>query len=59
MTRYIVVAVYGSDGIGRSAQFCAVMAALDQVRSEGRVDVFQVVKKLRGQLLGAISNWVS
>ena len=39
--------------------FCAVIAAIDQCKYEGRTDVFQVVKKMRGYLPGVVENPVS
>lgn len=47
-----------SDGVSRSAMLCAAMATLEQTRSHAMVDVFQIVKKMRSQLLGAIRSWV-
>ena len=45
--------------VGRSSIFCATMATIDQLKSEGVGDVFQVVKAMRVQLPGAINNKVT
>lgn len=45
--------------IGRSAIFCATMATIDQIKSEGVADIFQVVKSMRAQLPGAIQTKVT
>lgn len=47
-----------SDGVGRSAMFCVVMASIERCKVEGVVDIFQLVKKIRGQLPGAINTKV-
>ena len=48
-----------SDTVSRSGMFCATATAIDQCKTEGVVDVFQVVKVLRLQKPGAVTTVVS
>ena len=43
-----------SDTVGRSGMFCAIATTIERCKSEGVVDVFQVVKALRIQKPGAV-----
>lgn len=47
-----------SDTVGRSGMFCSMMSAIERCKTEGVVDVFQVVKALRTQKPGAVVNVV-
>ena len=38
-----------SAGVGRTGVFCALSILIEQLKSEGVVDVFQTVKQLRAQ----------
>ena len=55
-TQYVLTC---SDTVSRSGMFCATATAIDQCKTEGVVDVFQVVKVLRLQKPGAITTVVS
>ena len=48
-----------SDTVSRSGIFCALMNAMECCKTEGTVDVFQVVKALRIQKPGAVPTVVS
>ena len=48
-----------SDTVGRCGMFCAIVTAIERCKTEGVVDVFQVVKALRVQKPGAIPTVVS
>ena len=48
-----------SDSVGRSGMFCAIATAIDRCKTEGMVDVFQVVKVQRTQKPGLIRDVVS
>ena len=50
---------FNSDLVGCSSIFCATMATIDQLKSESVADVFQVVKAMRVQLPGAVTNKVN
>lgn len=53
------VKIFNSDLVGCSSIFCATMATIDQLKSESVADIFQVVKAMRVQLPGAITNKVN
>ncbi len=42
--------------MGRSAMFCVAMANIERCKMEGMVDMFHVVKTMRGQLPGAVET---
>ena len=44
--------------MSRSAIFCAVATTIERCKTEGVVDVFQVVKAMRAQKPGAIETVV-
>ena len=48
-----------SDRVGRCGMFCAIVTVIERCKTEGVVDVFQVVKALRVQKPGAVPNVVS
>ena len=48
-----------SDTVGRCGMFCAIVTAIERCKTEGVVDVFQVVKALRVQKPGAVTTVVS
>ena len=48
-----------SDTVSRSGMFCAIATTIEWCKTEGVVDVFQVVKALRVQKPGAIRTVVS
>ncbi|XP_068677246.1 receptor-type tyrosine-protein phosphatase S-like isoform X2 [Montipora foliosa] len=43
------IIIHCSDGSGRTGTFCAVSIALERVKLDGTVDVFQTVRRLRTQ----------
>ena len=47
-----------SDTVTRSGMFCAIATIIDRCKTEGVVDVFQVVKALRVQKPGAVPTLV-
>ena len=47
-----------SDTVTRSGMFCATATVIDRCKTEGIVDVFQVVKALRVQKPGAVPTMV-
>ena len=47
-----------SDTVSRLAIFCAVATTIERCKTEGVVDVFQVVKAMRAQKPGAIQTLV-
>ena len=47
-----------SDTVTRSGMFCAMATVIDRCKTEGVVDVFQVVKALRTQKPGAVPTVV-
>ena len=58
--RGVCVCVYVcSDTVSRSGMFCAIATTIERCKTEGVVDVFQVVKALRVQKPGAVRNVVS
>ena len=52
------VCVY-SDTVGRSGMFCAIATTIERCKTEGVVDVFQMVKALHVHKPGAVRNVVS
>ena len=48
-----------SDTVSRSAVFCAITTTIEKCKTEGVVDVFQVVKAMRVQKPGAVCTVVS
>ena len=48
-----------SDTVSRSGMFCAIVTTIERCKTEGVVDVFQVVKALRVQKPGAVPTVVS
>ena len=48
-----------SDTVSRSGMFCAIATAIDRCKTEGLVDVFQVVKAQRIQKPGLVRDVVS
>ena len=47
-----------SDTVSRVGIFCSLVSAIEMCKTEGVVDVFQVVKALRIQKPGAVLNAV-
>ena len=47
-----------SNTVSRSATFCAIMTTIERCKTEGVVDVFQVVKAMRVHKPGAIQTIV-
>ena len=56
---YIALCVTCSDTVSRSGMFCAITTTIERCKTEGVVDVFQVVKALRVQKPGAVLTVVS
>ena len=56
---YCTVCVSCSDTVSRSGMFCAIATTIERCKTEGVVDVFQVVKALRVQKPGAVRTVVS
>ena len=52
------VCVVSSDTVSRSGMFCAIATTIERCKTEGVVDVFQVVKALRVQKPGAVRTVV-
>ena len=48
-----------SDTVSRSGMFCAIATTIERCKTEGVVDVFQVVKALRIQKPEAVHTMVS
>ena len=46
------------DTVSRSAVFCAITTTIEKCKTEGVVDVFQVVKAMRAQKPGAVRTVV-
>ena len=53
------IVVHCSDTVTRSGMFCAIATSIERCKTEGVVDVFQVVKALRMQKPGAVPTVVS
>ena len=52
------ITVHCSDGVGRTGAFCALVTALERVKTEQIVDVFKTVISLRIQRLGMVTTAV-
>ena len=48
-----------SDTVGRSAMFCAAATTINKCKTEGVIDVFQVLKSQRIQKPGSVQTVVS
>ena len=53
------IVVHCNDTVTRSGMFCAIATTIERCKTEGVVDVFQVVKALRVQKPGAVPSVVS
>ena len=53
------IVVHCNDTVTRSGMFCAIATTIERCKTEGVVDVFQVVKALRIQKPGAVPTVVS
>ena len=53
------IVVHCSDTVTRSGMFCAIATTIERCKTDGVVDVFQVVKALRVQKPGAVPTVVS
>ncbi len=53
------IVVHCSDTVTRSGMFCAIATTIERCKTEGVVDVFQVIKALRVQKPGAVPTVVS
>ena len=53
------IVVHCSDTVTRSGMFCGIATTIERCKTEGVVDVFQVVKALRVQKPGAVPTVVS
>lgn len=53
------IVIHCSGGAGRTGAFCALITALEQVKAEGVLDIFQIVKCLRIQRPHMVQNLVS
>ena len=51
--------LFCSDGVGRSATVAAIMSAIEKVKTEQTVDIFQTIKLLRVKRPSAVTTWVS
>lgn len=54
----ILMAVYFSDGIGRSGTFCGLYSVLERVKIEQVVDVLQAIKAMRIHKPGLVKTTV-
>ncbi|EDO28827.1 predicted protein, partial [Nematostella vectensis] len=43
-------------GVGRSGTFCAISSVLERLKTEQVIDVFQVIKRIRVNLPGAVES---
>ncbi|XP_048579478.1 receptor-type tyrosine-protein phosphatase S isoform X6 [Nematostella vectensis] len=50
------VLVQCSNGVGRSGTFCAISSVLERLKTEQVIDVFQVIKRIRVNLPGAVES---
>ena len=48
-----------SDGLGRSGTFIAIWSLIEQMKTEGQIDVLSTVKSIRTQRPGAVERLVS
>ena len=55
----LIYLVVSSDTATRSGMYCSVATTIDRCKTEGVVDVFQVVKALRVHKPGAVPSVVS
>ena len=55
----IIISLHYSDTVSRSAVFCAIATTIERCKTEGVVDVFQVVKAMRTHKPGAVCTVVS
>uniref|UniRef100_A0A1X7U9D4 protein-tyrosine-phosphatase n=1 Tax=Amphimedon queenslandica TaxID=400682 RepID=A0A1X7U9D4_AMPQE len=53
------IVVHCSDTVGRSAMFCAAATTINKCKTEGVIDVFQVLKSQRIQKPGSVQTVVS
>ena len=53
-----VLTVLSSDTVSRVGIFCSLVNAIEMCKTEGVVDVFQVIKALRIQKPGAVPTLV-
>ena len=53
------ITVHCSDGVSRTGAFCALVTALERVKTEQIVDVFRTVRTHRIQRSGMVANLVS
>ena len=53
------IVVHCSDTVTRSGMFCAIATIIERCKTEGVVDVFQVIKAVRIQKPGAVPSVVS
>ena len=53
------IVVHCSDTVTRSGMFCVIATTIERCKTEGVVDVFQVVKALRAQKPGVVPTVVS
>ena len=51
--------LFYSDTVGRSAMFCAAATTINKCKTEGVIDVFQVLKSQRIQKPGSVQTVVS
>ena len=56
---YLINCIVSSDTATRSGMYCSVATTIDRCKTEGVVDVFQVVKALRVHKPGAVPSVVS
>ncbi|XP_019855565.1 PREDICTED: receptor-type tyrosine-protein phosphatase alpha-like [Amphimedon queenslandica] len=50
------IVVHCSDTVGRSAMFCAAATTINKCKTEGVIDVFQVLKSQRIQKPGSVQT---
>ena len=55
----IIICYSFSDGVGRTGTFICLHSQLEQLKTEGVVDIFQAVKSARIQRAGLIADVVS
>ena len=59
MSEYTNTFLIHSDTVSRSGMYCALATTIERCKTEGVVDVFQVVKALRVQKPGGVLTVVS
>ncbi|XP_015763700.1 PREDICTED: receptor-type tyrosine-protein phosphatase T-like [Acropora digitifera] len=52
-----IIVLQCSDGVGRSATVAAIMSAIEKVKTEQTVDIFQTIKLLRVKRPSAVTTW--